>query len=269
VRKFYWLLFAIIATAAIAIACDDGGDNGDDNGDETAVSRETPQGGDGDETAEPTQDDGDDDDGDGGGGDAGALDDAVDRFERSTFTTTYEATDTDTENPLNGTVTMYKDGTDRFRMDITGTFEGQEATFIVIETPDLSSFCIEGALEFAELLGLPEGEEGVCFESDPTGGAGFGNLAEELRNFNAGDFEVLETESRTVAGRDADCYTLQEEGAEEVEEICIDDDGVLVYVRTEGATTTLLEATDVQTDVSDGDFELPYEVRELPGFGGG
>lgn len=259
-RGFYWLLIAIIATAAVAVACND---NGDGNGDETPGATQDAGAGDG-ETPEATADD--DDRGDNGNG--GALSDAIGRFERSSFVATYTATDTDPDSPLSGTVRMYKDGADRFRMDITGTFEGQESTFIIIETPDASGFCIAGAGELSELFGVPEGEDGVCFESDPTGDTGFGSLADELREFDAGNFEVLQAESREIAGRDADCFTMRERGEDDVQEICIDDDGVLLYVSTEGDDTTTIEASDVGGDPGDDDFELPYTVQEFPGFGG-
>jgi hypothetical protein len=251
----------VIALATALSAC--GGD--DDNADETprATSEATRDDADA-ETPAPT---GDDDDGGGNGG-GGDLADAVERFAGSTFTATYTATDSDPDNPLNGTMIIYKDGDDRFRIDVAGTVEGVESTFVIIDAGDVSGFCLRGASEFLELLDLPEGEDGVCFANDPTGG-GFESFADQLRAFNEEEFEVLDTSEREIAGRDADCFRIRDRETEEVNEVCIDDDGVLLYSNTEGDTVMTLEATGVGDDPSDGDFELPYVVRELPGFGGG
>jgi len=276
VRTWYWLAAGLVAIAALLAACDgdsDSGDGGDRAATAPPATREaTRDAGDGDdtETAAPTEpgdgaDDGDGGDGDGGSG-SGDLGEAIERFKASTFSATYTATDTDTENPLNGTVRIYKDGIGRFRFDVTGTFDGQESTFLVIETPDVSGFCLQGAGELTELFGVPEGEEGVCFGNDPTGG--FGGLADELRNFNADGFELLDTSSRQVAGRDADCFRMRDVESDEIQEVCIDDEGALLYSKNEGPTTMTMEATDVSGSVSDSDFELPYELREIPGLGG-
>ena len=80
------------------------------------------------------------------------------------------------------------------------------------------------------------------------------NLADWQRTDSAFDGKTYQ---RTVAGRVATCYTRPYD-----REDCYTDEGILVFARN-GVRATL-EATSVSTNVSDGDFQLPYELKATP-----
>jgi hypothetical protein len=159
---------------------------------------------------------------------------------------------------------MYKDGTDRLRFDISAEEDGETTSIILINTPDLNAFCMEGAGEFAELLGAEATGEGICLDSDPTGGSGAGDFVDIVDEIENGEWELISQSEREIAGQDATCYeTRDAEG--EVSTACFSDDGhLLAALQPDGSG---IEATSVSDDVGDGDFELPYEVVELPDFG--
>jgi hypothetical protein len=109
------------------------------------------------------------------------------------------------------------------------------------------------------VFGIPA-DAGVCFNEDARGvvipgtGLDLGALLDE-------DPPVLEPSRRQIAGQDAHCFkTRTPEGV--ITDICLSDDGVLLYSRA--ADGTELEATAVLGEPSDGDFEPPFEMRELP-----
>jgi hypothetical protein len=163
-----------------------------------------------------------------------------------------------------GTLVLFKGTDGRVRFELSAEQEGETIEIILIETEDTSAFCLRNAGEFGALLGVPEGE-GVCFEDDPTFGAGAGNFNEILDEIEAGEWEVLERSEREIAGQDASCFRTRD-AAGEVSDVCFNDDGYLLAALQQDGSG--LEATDISGDVEDGDFELPYEVRELPDFSG-
>ncbi len=90
-----------------------------------------------------------------------------------------------------------------------------------------------------------------------------GEIAQDVENVG-----LVDSSQRTIAGVDATCFTVSSalvglgEG-----EICFSDDGLLLFLRSEtNGDTSVFEATSVSTDVTDADFEPPYEIFELPDF---
>lgn len=84
----------------------------------------------------------------------------------------------------------------------------------------------------------------------------------------AEDAEDVDTSQRSIAGIDAACFTasgaLTDLGEGEGE-VCFSDEGLLLYLSGEAdGASSVFEATSVSTDVTDEDFEPPYEVIELP-----
>jgi hypothetical protein len=246
IPRFLVLIFAALMLAAgtAFVACNDDDDNGD-------------------ATPTPVIDNGNGDDNGNGNGVIGDsdLERAANQFLNSTFRIVYT-----TRGEFFGDVgedaefVMYKDGTDRFRFDITGEEDGESVALIVIQTADASYMCFEGAGELGEFFG---NGEGVCFSDEPDDINPFEDLVQELRDF-ADDYEVLGTSSRNIAGRNADCFELREIETGDEQEICFSD-GLLLYFedRTDGTT---FEATDISTSVRDSDFDPPFPVEEFPGF---
>ncbi len=258
-----WIM--VLATLMLAgfafAACGGDGDN--------ATATQPAGGSEDNDTPEPEDDatqvdDGDDGDGPG----ADEVREAARKFADATFQADYTLTSPPGESFGSGTMTLYKEGRDKFRFDLTTTQEGQEIEIIFIEAGDTSGFCLKNAGEFGALFGIEDGEgedgEGVCFDEDPTGGEGLGDFSAELDDLANEDLEVLETSEREIAGQDGKCFKTEDDTGE-VSDVCVSGDGVLLYVADAAGTT--FEATSVSDDVSDSDFDLPYEVRELPGLG--
>ncbi len=82
------------------------------------------------------------------------------------------------------------------------------------------------------------------------------------------DVGLVDSSQRTIAGVDATCFTVSSALAGLGEgEVCFSDDGLLLYLSSEtNGDSSTFEATSVSTDVTDADFEPPYEIFELPDF---
>ncbi len=81
---------------------------------------------------------------------------------------------------------------------------------------------------------------------------------------------IVDRSEREIAGLDATCFEVDSELAGLGKgEVCFSDEGLLLFLEGEvdGASSTF-EATSVSTDVTDADFEPPYEVQafEPPDF---
>jgi len=242
----------LIAGLALFAACSSDGDKKNDNNDATA------------QATAPAGDNGDTGDG-GDSGDNGELVDIAHKFADSSFRGEYKMTGTPDETFGEGTLVLYKSGRDRLRFDISAEQDGETTEIVLVQTPDNNAFCLKNAAEFGALLGIADGE-GVCFNNDPTGGEAAGDFSDIVDEIENGDWEIIETSERSVAGEDAKCYKTRDSDGN-VSDVCFSDDGFLLSATESDGSG--LEATDVSGDVSDGDFDLPYEVRELPDFGGG
>lgn len=244
----------IVATLTLAAACggddsDDGDDAGDGNGEPTAT--EPADGGNG-------TDDGDNGDGDGdGGASIDELRDIAEDYGTFTGRATYDFT-TETDGiDFSGTMTIYSDG-ERSRYE----YEVPDGGMIVgITTPDATYSCTSF------------GGQGFCFEGEGQDAEGSIPFVEDFADPDEiddtiggfGDVDV-DTSSEEIAGRSADCYSLS--GNVEGEDIdaryCFGDDGILLLSTWESQGNTFeMRATEVSTDVSDADFEPPYDIFDL------
>jgi hypothetical protein len=253
--RFRWLTIALaVVVASFAfVACGGDDDDDDDGGDSTPVAGQTVDDG----------DDGDDDDGDDGddGSDADARE-LFNRFTDASFVVVYDLTSLDPAGgDLTGSMAWYQDG-ERSRFDFSGESEGESFNLISISTPDVQATCFDDASGFGEALGTG-GEGGVCLTSSPLGDLGFQSVRGDLQELLDDGAEIRRVDSRRIAGQDADCYEVTDEGIPGT--ACIDDDGRLLLAESEGVT---LEATEVRGAPSDSDFELPYPVQEIPGLPG-
>ncbi len=255
----FTMLAAGIALALSAAALAGCGSDDDDDDRSTPTSGNTPAstrtaasgGGDDTPEAEPTDDA--PSGSPGGSGDVAEIKALARKFVDATFSADYTVSGAPGESLSDGTVKLIKDGADKFRFDLTSS-EGQ---IIFIQAGDVAASCLSDAGELGALLGVEAGE-GVCFSQDVSG---LGNLAEDLEEFVSGNVTVLETSEREIVGETVKCYLTQEE-SQEITNVCINSDGILLAVESPDGST--LEATGYSDDVNDSDFELPYELRELP-----
>jgi hypothetical protein len=206
----------------------------------------------------------------GNGGDTDDLKAIAEKFANSTFSADYKVTGAvgSQDGFTNGTMKIIKKGKDKFRFEITGTQDGQDVSVIFIETPDLSAYCLKNAGELGALLGVADGE-GVCFKSQDDSTNPVGSLSDSLKDFENQDVTVLDKSNRTIAGEDGTCYKVQDNETQEITTSCFNDDGAMLFSETEGDDSGAIEATSVDSSVSDGDFDAPYEVKDAPGILGG
>lgn len=241
-------LLAILAFLGVAGAAVFGAACG---GDEEEAPRATePAGG------EPTRPSGDE----GGGADLGDLQDLVGSIEDATFKVTLELSGDAAAELGEGEMVWYQKPP-RTRFDIRGTSDGDEFSFSLINTPDASYMCTS----------IP-GAGGACFQSEGDVSSempftGLTDIVEGLdEEITAGDVEVGGRSERRIAGVDAVCWEVKSPEGDGT--FCASKSGVPLLIEVASAEGTFrLEATDFSDDVSDGDFEPPYEVTEGGPFG--
>lgn len=250
----WWTAAAAIAVVAVAVGC-----NGGSSKNKTPTS--------GDATAKPTAAATSSSGGTSSDANVPDVKDMAKKFAGAKFQASYKVTGVGAEG--GGEMQLFKDGQDRFRFDITATQDGQQMSIVFIQNGDTSAFCLKDAGQLAPLLGVDAGS-GVCFKSDPDDPNNpVGDLSTTFEDIENADVTVLETSKRKVAGRDGSCYRAKENSTGDISTICFANDGAMLYVQTEGEDANTIEATEVKSSVDSGSFELPYEVKDFPGIGGG
>lgn len=185
------------------------------------------------------------------------------KFAGATFAADYTITVAGSQALTNATMKITQDGTKGLRVDLTGQQNGKDVSITIIDAGSTSVFCIKG-------VQVPGGTDasGSCLNSNSVianPGAGIKNT---LQRFEASDVTVLDTSSRTIAGRHATCYHTQKAGETTTSTVCIDGNGVLLYGKTDGPNASEITATDVSSSVPGSPFTPPYPVRSLPGVPG-
>jgi hypothetical protein len=281
VLRGFAVLLAVALLASLAAACDGGdgggetpqadGGNGDGgNGDEDGGGGDGDEdGGGGDGDADGGGGDGDADggggdgdaDGGGGGGDDASLQDlaalAGEATEGVIAKVTYSVTTSlDGESIEQEWVLARRPPDIRFETSIVE--DGEAFRSILITTGGKSYACLSGGGE--ETCFATEAEEAEAFDfffDVPRA------IAEDVE-----DVGLVDSSQRTIAGLDATCFTVSSALASLGEgEICFSDHGLLLYLRGESdGEAFTFEATSVSTDVTDADFEPPYDIFELPDF---
>ncbi len=150
------------------------------------------------------------------------------------------------------------------RIEISGTEGGEEFRTIIINAGGESYICVAGG-----------GEESCSEADEEKAGAEVASLdllfdiPSEIAQ-GVEDVNIGVTSRRTIAGVNASCFTVSGTLASLGEgEVCFSDEGLLLYLQTEvdGPSSTF-EATSVSTDVTDADFEPPFDVIDLDDLGG-
>jgi hypothetical protein len=253
------LLAVVLFFALLAAACDGDGDEGESAPvGETPAADETPE----DEDTLPANGGDEDEDGEGDGAGLEELEVlAEEAAEGVTAKVTYRVTtDVEGETLEQELVVAQRPPESRFEMAMVES--GEEFRTIIINTGGKSYVCFSGGGEESCLASTAEEAEA---ETEDFGF--FFDTPRELAE-DAEDVDLAEKSHRSIAGVDATCFTVSSGLADLGEgEICFSDQGLLLYLRgeAEGEGSTV-EATSVSTDVTDADFEPPYEIIELPEF---
>jgi hypothetical protein len=243
---------AVLTLMLALVAACKGGKKSDSGSGKTPAAEQSP-------SSDETPDGGGN--GDGGGGDDEALQD-LERFasqaaEDFTGSVTYkystEAGGQSTEQEW-----TYVQKPPNRRFEVLSNEGGQESRTIVISTAEKSYICTSA------------GGSESCLASEQTEGytTAFAPLFDVPRDIAAG-IDVLglaDHSERDIAGMHANCYSVDFAAAAGGNDVCFSDEGLLLYLHGEAAGSSFtFEAKSASTDVSDADFEPPYEVLELPG----
>ena len=233
-------LLAVAMLALLAAACD--GDDGD--GDTPAVGEKPVAG-------------------DGGGDEAlaalGAL--AGEATEGFVAKVTYRVSGQVDGESIGGEWVLVQRPPDS-RFEISLVEEGEELRTIIISAGGETYLCIAGGGEESCLTTGVEEAEALTVPFDP-----IFDIPRELAEDIAG-VDLVDTSQREIAGVDATCFTVSGSLIDLGEgEVCFSDGGILLLLSSESdGETFTFEATSVSTDVTDADFEPPFDVIDLPGF---
>jgi hypothetical protein len=238
------LVVALAALLLLAVAC-----KSDSNDGKTPTSNETPE-------ATDTPDNGGDGGGGGDGGLQGLADLASQAAEGVTANVTYQYTSETNGQTIEAEWVMVQRPPDS-RFEIVSTEGGEESRTIVIGTADKSYICTSA------------GGSESCFESDQAESytTGFAPLFEIPQTIagDIGGLGAVDKSEREIAGVHANCFSADAVALGGASEFCFSDEGILLLLRSEaGGTSFTFEAKSASTDVTDADFEPPYEIIEIP-----
>lgn len=240
-RLLILVLSAIALLGLVAAACTSDDDGGDDGG-----------------SGDPIATMGDDGDGD-SLANLAAFGGEYDAF---TGKVTYDTTNFLGNESGFSSMTIYqKGGSSRF--DISSA----DGEIIFISTPDATYSCAEN-----QCIKFSADDETASASVDAFAGffsadaitAGIDEIPDGV------DFDVT---SETIAGLDATCFRYSgdldsTQAGDEGGEFCFSQGGLLLRLAFEGADESIsFEATSASEDVSDSDFEPPYEVTDLSDLG--
>lgn len=201
-----------------------------------------------DDEASSTSNNDDNDSNDGGGSVTGsgadALRDLAAKFADKSYIITYEFESE--SDDMKGSMTLgQKKPATLMRLK-----DGADDLVIIDDGKD-SYFCSKSG-----------SEPGSCLKSASAGDAAPFSLDDLFEDLDT-DVKVTKTKDQKIAGRDAQCFLVEEEGQEDGT-MCFDKkDGVLLSAETDDEGGFTLKATDVDTSPSDDDFKPPYKVETL------
>ncbi len=168
----------------------------------------------------------------------------------------YNFTSTDAQGTkTQGTFTIYSKPPDGSRFDFD---DGTGTSGSIITSGGKSFICSQS------------GGDGTCFESRSTGASvvpflGYFTDPQSLLGLIGDVAGGVKHTTKTVAGKDADCYSASnDEGAGEV---CFSKDGLLLSIHGTDASggTFDLEATSASGSVPNADLTPPYPIESIPG----
>ena len=242
-----WLLPAVglgvvvIAIVLLIALCSGGGD--DDNGSDDQGSAPTATTGGGDETPEATDDSGDNS--------AAALEELSARWGDASGKIVYEFKTSAGGSDTTSKMTYYIDPPNS-RTDFE---DGSGEVISFIQQGDKTYVCSVGSC-----FSYPGGS-GV----NPIPFVGDNAYPDAIsdRVAGLGGIEIDRSEDE-IAGVDVTCFKVEVAGSETA--WCFSEDGLLLLSSTKAAGSEFeMRATEVDSDVSDTDFDPPFDVIEIPG----
>jgi hypothetical protein len=229
----------MVLVAACSSSDDD--DEDDDGGDNTPAATEST---DGDETPDAS----DEEDA------ASLLESLTGESGEVVAKVAYDFTTTTNGTASTSSMTIYSRPGES-RTDIVDTDSGETTSFI--STADATYLCTG-----EQCIGYPAGGgvNPVPFVSQYANPSAITQLVASYRGV---DIDQSEEE---IAGLDATCFSVAQGGT--TVSWCYGDEGLLLRSATESATGSfVMEATEVDLEISDEDFEPPYPVTTIPNLG--
>ena len=145
------------------------------------------------------------------------------------------------------------------RFEIHSTDGIQETRTIVIVTPDKSYTCISASGTESCLESTGDGTQALK--------AAFAPLFYAPQTIVGGtrDIGLVDESAREIGGLHAKCFAVDAVALGGASEFCFSDGGILLFLKGEvdGSSFTF-EAKSASTDVTDADFEPPYDITEVP-----
>jgi hypothetical protein len=194
-----------------------------------------------------------------GSGNARDLRALAEKFKGATFHAVYTLSGSAGGLPLGGIpssvriseLTLVKDGQDKLRFELRGTRDGEPFYLAFIQNGANSYQCFPGAPATA----TAGSGAGVCVDTSARPTNPVGEIPRTFVNLGTGNIEIQDKSERKIAGEAATCYTLLDKDTNEANTTCFSDDGVVL-------ANASFEATSVERNVSEEDFNLPYPITD-------
>lgn len=172
------------------------------------------------------------------------------QFRKAEFKITYEMSGTGVPAGAAMTIAQLKD---RSRIDLaTG-----QGNITILELPDNKNYMCMAQMA-------------TCLDASAMGALGSNPMVTTLQDFetNGAKYNTRPIDSRRIAGLEARCWEYTGPSGNGV--TCISAEGqMLLAETTEASGTYKMQATKVEAKPAASEFELPYPVGTMPGFGGG
>jgi len=243
--RWWWLsalLSVVLAAAMLGVAACGGDDEEADGGDSRPTATEGTDSGD--ETPDATD-----------GGDAASLLEALTGESGEVVAkVAYDFTTTTNGTKSTSSMTIYSRPGES-RTDLVDTDSGETTSFI--STEDATYLCTG-----EQCIGYPAGGgvNPIPFVSQYANPSAITQLVAGYRGVD------IEQSEEKIAGLDATCFSVEQAGT--TVSWCYGDKGLLLRSATESsAGSFLMEATEVDLEISDEDFEPPYPVTTIPFLG--
>lgn len=173
------------------------------------------------------------------------------QFRNAEFKITYDVTGANMPGPSSMTIAQW---TDRSRVDITSSMGGMS----IFELPQNKKYMCMAQMNTC--IDTSSGTTIPGLDSNP-----MVNTLEDYKA-NAANYQTTEIEARTIAGVRGQCFKYT--GPASSGTTCISASGqMLLTESTTSAGTFSMTATKVEGKPPASDFELPFPVGTMPGFG--
>lgn len=167
-----------------------------------------------------------------------------------TYKVTYSIATSETENPASE-MTMYYSGSDKVRIDTSGTSGGQQMSTSLYILAGKTYICTEKPQK-------------MCIQQNTEANPEVFTGQEDVEK-NLESYSIMPLPSRTIAAVNSQCYRITVSGGEMIDS-CYSSGGIMLYTKTRSSEMT---AKSFTTNVPDSDFTLPAQPQSLEAYQAG